>query len=199
MPVSQEDYFTVGAQHPAMQLLLDDAAKRDTNAKLLVTDALASWVAAHGAGHLLDRTERRKWRPMSPLAAGETATLYLQPVVRVAVATVCRRLGITITQAASCALAWRYGIAPGRYPNRRGEPLEVLECGMPGAEPVVVDLSPVPKQKPAKMPKPVVAAPRRWGDRRETPELLAFEAARREVEQTASGPGGFSALMRRTA
>lgn len=220
MPSSTEHYFTLALCHPAKRALVAAASERRISAKIVLTEILAAWATAYDAEHLLDRSAPCLARRVGPLPDNRAASLLLQPFVRAAVVSVCRKLGITVTQAASSALGWWYGVAPGRYPNLYGPAIEVLACAFPPTPPRPADLTcaprPAPKQrvfsKPKEKPKPEpVLEPKNeslekelsirrfapFHDRRETAELLKFEERRRAVEQTASGPAGFSALRGR--
>lgn len=220
MPSSAEHYYTLALCHPAKRILVAAAAARRVSAKILLTEILAAWATAYGAEHLLDRSTPPLARKIGPLPDNRAASLTLQPFARDAVVFVSRKLGITVTQAASSALAWWYGIAPGRYPNLHGPKIEVLACAFPATPPVPADMTcaprPLPKPRTSAKPKPVTpepvlepkletpkreAPPPRFApfrDRRETDRLLSFEEARRQAEQTASGPGGFAALRGKT-
>lgn len=215
MPVSKQDCYTLATQHPAMPALRAFAEEHAKLEKAVITDALRAWIVGHGAGDLIDWSAPRPARCQTPLSLGKTPTLYLQPIVNRGVHTVRARLGLTLTQAVSSALAWRFGVKPGRYPNRRGVSVVILGCGYPPMAWDQVDASPpkpvLPEPRPVLpetrqtfpnpppafpspprvLPEPKRPAPRlriTGPVRLETPALLAFEAVRRSASEMGHPP-----------
>lgn len=193
----------IGILHPCYAPTWARAAADGCDPKAVFARALDAWLAANG--EMPEAGVTGMTRRPTPSTPGAEILLHIRSAQAVPFQGICARRDLTESAAAVSALAAWVGVAPGIYEidrtghGGRGRWTSRVVIAAPVA---ALGAASAPPRIPAPKPKPTVRASRGpvvGPTRRETPALLAFEAARREVEQTASGPGGFSALMRRAS
>lgn len=121
----------IAAQHPARPALHAEAKARGISGRLIVAEAIEEWAIAWGGGDLIVRTKPPFQQKVGPLPA-RAVEVRLGVRLRDAARWVCRHLGLSLTQGASCAMAWRFGIPAGTYAIACGRPLVVEAHGIPG-------------------------------------------------------------------
>lgn len=190
----------VSAGHPAAKAWLVAMAAEGAHAGSRAGVVTAQWARAHGVDVQRYR-HRGKLLPNGGPAADGALDVVLRQGVVCALQTLGTRLRMPLATMVLAAMSWHLDLPPGEHRPTRGCAVVLPPRAWPGApdDDVVVPGWERVRKFAASRPAVSSAIGRAAVDRRETPALLAFEARRRAVEQTAVGPAGFAALMRRTA
>lgn len=197
-PVAKVDggFIRVSTGHPVVTAFVAHATKRKAHPRVLGRKVIEDWCVAHGQP-LEHRRPKKLRAPERVLSADGVLDIWATVALLDCMREMSQRLRMPVATLGIAAMAWHMGLQPGTYKPKNGTVVVLPPRAWPGAPDDDVHVPAwdrtvkfMRNRGAGTTERAIKAEVARTLDphheRRETPALLAFEAARRSASEMGS-------------